>query len=49
MEDTNFGNMDYNDMIVEVANAPEPSALLLVFAGLLSGGFWVKKRRLATA
>jgi len=49
MDDTNFGNMDYNNMIVEVTSAPEPSAILLLLAALIGASFWINTRRRAIA
>jgi hypothetical protein len=37
MDDTDGGALDYNDMIVKVTNAPEPSAFVLSGLGLLCG------------
>ena len=37
MDDTTYGAVDYNDMIVKIMNVPEPSTFLLAGLGLLCG------------
>jgi len=45
MDDTNFGNMDYNNMIVEVVNAPEPKLVTLLMIGFALCGFVTLRKR----
>jgi hypothetical protein len=49
MDDTNKGNMDYNNMIVELTNAPEPSEFVLSGLCLLFGFRLTAVRRKAPA
>jgi hypothetical protein len=47
MDDTAFGALDYNDMIVKVTNAPEPRMLVLAGFSILCG--FHLRRKLAIA
>jgi hypothetical protein len=44
IDDTNNGNQDYNNMIIELANAPEPRTFALVGISLLVFGFFAMRR-----
>ena len=48
MDDTNSGDTDYNNMIIELMNVPEPSSIALLAAGLVLFGL-LSRRRLQTA
>ncbi len=47
MDDTNNGNTDFNNMIVEVFTAPEPGTWALLGAGVVALGFFRLRRRKA--
>jgi hypothetical protein len=44
IDDTNNGNEDFNDMIVELVTAPEPRTWALFAVGLLICGFAIRRR-----
>jgi hypothetical protein len=44
VDDTNNGNTDYNNMIIELVNAPEPRTFALLGAGLLLCGMLIARR-----
>ena len=47
VDDTNNGNEDFNNMIIELETTPEPSTVLMVGLGLAAYGFARRKQRLA--
>jgi hypothetical protein len=49
VDDTNNGNQDYNNLIIELVTAPEPRTVALLGIGLLLCGFTIHRRRKLTA
>ena len=45
IDDTNNGDTDYNNMIIELVNAPEPRTFALVGISLLMVGFWALRHK----
>ena len=49
IDDTNNGNEDFNNMVVELRTAPEPRTIALACIGLLFVGLTIRRRRAAIA